>query len=318
MKKAMTIVAAATLAFASAGPAFAEIKRLEITAPAAAGGGYDQNARIMQQVMQKEKLASGVQVVNQPGAGGTIGLANYVNNKKRTPALMTGGLALVGAIITNKSTVTFDDTYPLARLTADYQPIIVAADSPYKSLEDLIVKLKADPGSISWGGSGPGSTDHMLYGLLAKAAGVEPSKINYVVLTSGGEMLSGVMGGHVTVGTGGYSELSAQIKSGKVRALAISSQERLEGIDIPTFKEMGFDVDLVNWRAVFAPKDITAEDKQEFEQAIDKMVKSEDWKAAVKQRGWSDAYMPAAEFGPFVKQEHMRAEDLFKELGLLK
>jgi putative tricarboxylic transport membrane protein len=318
MKKAMTIVAAAALALVTAGPALAEIKRLEITAPAGAGGGYDQNARIMQQVLQKEGLASGIQVTNQPGAGGTIGLANYVNNKKRNPSLLTGGLALVGAIITNKSTVTFDDTYPLARLSADYQPIVVAADSPYKTIDELIAKFKADPGSISWAGSGPGSTDHMLYGLLAKAAGVEPSKINYVVLTSGGEMLSGVMGGHVTVGTGGYSELSAQINAGKVRALAISSPERLPGIDIPTFKEKGYDVNLVNWRAVFAPKDLRAEEKQELEQAIDKMVKSEDWKVAVKQRGWSDAYMPAAEFAAFVKQEHVRAENLFKELGLLK
>lgn len=318
MKKAMTFVAAAALAIASASPAFAEIKRLEILAPAGAGGGYDQNARIMQQILQKEGLASGIQVVNQPGAGGTIGLANYVNNKKRTPTLMTGGLALVGAIITNKSSVTLEDTYPLARLSADYQPIVVAADSPYKTLEDLIAKFKADPGSVSWGGSGPGSTDHMLYGLLAKAAGVEPSKINYVVLTSGGEMLSGVMGGHVTVGTGGYSELSAQINAGKVRALAISSPERLPGIDIPTFKEKGFNVDLINWRAVFAPKDLKPEEKQEFEQAIEKMVKTEDWKAAVKQRGWSDVYMPAPEFASFVKQEHARAEALFKELGLLK
>jgi putative tricarboxylic transport membrane protein len=158
----------------------------------------------------------------------------------------------------------------------------------------------------------------MLYGLLAKAAGVEPSKLNYVVLTSGGEMLSGVMGGHVTVGTGGYSELAAQINAGKVRALAISSPERIPGIDVPTFKEKGFDVNLVNWRAVFAPKDLKAEEKQELEQAIGQMVKSEDWKAAVKQRGWNDAYMPAAEFGAFVKQEHVRAEGLFKELGLLK
>jgi len=316
MKKRI-LVAAIALAM-GASPAFAELKRLEIIAPAGAGGGYDQNARIMQTIMQKDGLASGIQVENQPGAGGTIGLSNYVTKQKKNPTMLMIGLGMVGAVLTNKSTVTLDDVYPLARLSGEYQPIVVAANSPIKTLDDLIAKFKADPGSVSWGGSGPGSPDHILYGLLAKAVGIEPSKVNYIVLTSGGEMLAGVMGGHVTVGTGGYSELSAQINSGKIRALGIGAPERLPGVDIPTFKEQGYDVSLVNWRAVAGPKNMKDAERAEMEAAIDKVVNGADWKAAVKQRGWSEIYMPPAEFAAFLKEETVRVEGIFKDLGLLK
>lgn len=314
----LAVASALVLGTGAASPAMAELKRLEIVAPAAPGGGYDQNARIMQSIFQKKGLASGIQVENAPGAGGTIGLANFVNKNKRNPSVLMVGLALVGAVLTNKSVVSLDDTYPLARLSGEYQPIVVAPDSPLKTLDDLVAKLKADPGSVSWGGSGPGSSDHILYGLLAKAAGVDPKKINYVVLTSGGEMLSGVMGGHVTVGTGGYSELSSQIKTGQVRALGIASPERLPGVDIPTFREQGYDVSFVNWRAVVSSADPKGQERAELEAAVAEMVKTEEWKQTIGERGWQDIYMPPAEFAAFLKEEQARVQALFKDLGLIQ
>jgi len=315
IKKLIPIVAFTLVAAVS--PALAELKRLEIIAPAGAGGGYDQNARLLQELLQKQGLASSIQVENQPGAGGTIGLSNFVTKQKKNPSMLAVGLGMVGAILTNKSSVTLDDVYPLARLSGEYQPIVVAANSPIKTLDDLIAKFKADPGSVSWGGSGPGSPDHILYGLLAKSVGMEPSKVNYIVLTSGGEMLAGVMGGHVTVGTGGYSELASQITTGKVRALGIASPARLPGVDIPTFKEQGYDVSFVNWRAITAPKGMKDAEREEMEAAIAKVVKSEDWAAAIKQRGWSDIYLPPAEFAAFLKEETARVGGIFKDLGLL-
>ena len=135
-----------------AAPAQAEIKGLEIIAPAGPGGGYDQLARTTQDILQKKQLAAGVQVQNIPGAGGTIGLAQFVTKSARNPSLMVTGLGMAGAILTNKSPVTLDQVTPLARLTGEYQPLVVAADSPLKTLDDLIQKFKADPGSVSWGG----------------------------------------------------------------------------------------------------------------------------------------------------------------------
>ena len=128
------------------GAAVAQVKGIDITAPAGPGGGYDQLARATQQVLQKEGLASGVQVSNVPGAGGTIGLAQFVTGKKRGNNLMVAGLGLVGAVLTNKASITLDQVTPLARLQGEYQPLVVAADSPIKTLNDLISKYKADPG----------------------------------------------------------------------------------------------------------------------------------------------------------------------------
>src|SRR5215216_5088332 len=254
----------------------AQIKGLEIIAPANPGGGWDQTARAMQAALQEAGLASGVQVQNIAGAGGTIGLAQFVTSKKRDGhALLVGGLVMLGAIVTNKSPVSMEDVSPIARLTGEYELVVVSVDSPVRTMADLVTKLKADPGSVAWGGGSAGGTDHILAGLIAKAAGADVSKLNYVPFSGGGEALAAVMGGHVVAGISGYSEWSGQIQSGELRALAISAPERVAGIDIPTLKEQGVDVQLANWRAIVAPPGITDEQKKALLATVDSAVKSD-------------------------------------------
>ena len=301
-----------------AAPAQAEIKGLEIIAPAGPGGGYDQLARTTQDILQKKQLAAGVQVQNIPGAGGTIGLAQFVTKSPRNPSLMVTGLGMVGAILTNKSPVTLDQVTPLARLTGEYQPLVVAADSPLKTLDDLIQKFKADPGSVSWGGFALGSPDHILCALVVKASGGDVGKMNYIVAGAGGEMLAQVMGGHLTVATGGLNEMAQQLQTGKLRALGISSPERLPGVEIPTFKEQGVDVELVNWRGLMAPAKVRPNDKKELDAAMKEMVQSAEWQALLKERGWVDMYLPADEFAAFVEEEQTRIEGILKDTGLIQ
>ena len=303
---------------ATAWPAHAEIKGLEILAPAGPGGGYDQLARATQEVLQKHDLASGVQVQNIPGAGGTIGLAQFVTKNARTPTVMVAGLGLVGAVLTNKSPVTLNQVAPLARLTGEYQPLVVAADSPIKSLADLLAQFKADPGSVSWGGFALGSPDHILSALIVQAAGGDVAKMNYIVAGAGGEMLAQVMGGHITVATGGLNEMAQQIQAGKLRALGISSPERLPGVDIPTFKEQGIDVTLVNWRGLMAPAKMRPADRKALDAALAKAVQTEEWQALLKERGWVDMYQPSEEFAAFLGTERPRIEGILKQVGLVK
>jgi putative tricarboxylic transport membrane protein len=313
------VAAAALAAFALvSSPASAQLKSVEIMAPANPGGGYDQHARAMQQVMQELNLASGVQVVNVPGAGGTIGLSQFVSGKKRGTGLMITGLGMIGATLINKSPVSLDQATPLARLTGEYQPIIVSAESPLRTMDDLIAKFKADPGSVSWGGFAIGSPDHILYALIVKAVGGDVSRMNYIASGAGGEMLAAVMGGHITVVTGGYNEFAAQLKEGKLRALAISSPERLPGIEVPTLKEQGVDVELVNWRAVVTSGDIKQADLKALDGAMGKMVQSPQWKAILAERGWVDSYLPAKDFAGFLQDEQTRIKSVLDELGLLK
>jgi putative tricarboxylic transport membrane protein len=296
-------------------PAMAQAPSMEIIAAAGPGGGYDTLARTVQSIAQELKLVSNAQVMNVPGAGGTIGLAKLVNEKKPN-ALMTAGLGMVGAVILNKSPVTLDQVNPVARLQGEYQPLVVSAQSDIKTLDDLIKKFKADPGSVSWGGFGLGSPDHLVSALVVKAAGGDVKKMNYIVVGAGGEMLPLVISNKVTVATGGYAEFADQITAGKLRAIGISSPERIPGIDVPTFKEQGIDAELVNWRGLVGSPGVEGEALAQMDEILGKVGKSEQWAKACETRGWSNLYMNAADFKAFLDSEKTRVAELLKELGL--
>ena len=225
-----------------------------------------QVARAMQAVLQEEKLASGIQVVNVPGGGGTVGLAQYITARKRSPSVLAIGFALVGGILTTKAPVTLEQTQPLARLVGEQDLLVVPANSDIKTLADLVGKLKADPGAVSWGGGSIGGFDHVLVGLIAKAVGVDPMKANYIVHAGGGEVLASVLGGHVTVGVSGYNEFAEQVRSGDLRALAVSGADRMPELDIPTLRDGGVDVAMVNWRGLMAPAKVRSGDLEELSQ----------------------------------------------------
>ena len=309
------MLAAATCA-ALATAAHAELDGVEIIAPAGPGGGYDQLARAVQATLQESGLASSVQVINVPGAGGTIGLAQFVNGPSRGSPLIVTGLGMVGAIDVNKSPVSLDQAAPLARMTGEYQPLVVGADSPIKTLDDLAAMYKADPGSVSWGGFALGSPDHLVSAMTVKAFGGDVKQMNYIVAGAGGEMLSQVLGGHITVATGGYNEFAGLIQTGELRALAISSPERLPGVDIPTFKELGYDVELVNWRGLLTKQDLSDEDRAALNATIGDMVKSDAWSALAKERGWVDMYQDTETFAAFLAEEQTHIGEILVELGL--
>ena len=199
---------------------------LKMMIPANPGGGWDQTGRNLAAAMQSAKLVSGVQFDNKGGAAGTIGLAQFVNSAKGDPnAVMIGGMVMVGGIILNKSAVNLSQVTPIARLTSEWEVIVVPASSPHKTMGDLVKAFKADPGKVSWGGGSAGGTDHILIGLIAKEVGVQPAKVNYVPFKGGGEAIAAILGGHVTAGVSGIGEFAEQIKSGKMRALAQSAPE---------------------------------------------------------------------------------------------
>jgi putative tricarboxylic transport membrane protein len=306
---AMTLVASS---------AFAQ-QELKIIAPAGPGGGWDSAARSIQQVLTQTGLAKSVQVVNVTGAGGTVGLAQFVNQAKGDPSqLMVNGITMVGAILTNKSPVTLDQVTPIARLTGDPLVIVVPANSPIKSVKELADAVKADPAKVTWAGGSAGGADHILAALFAKAAGSDPSKVNYIAFSGGGEALAAMLGGRVTAGISGYGEFESQIKAGKLRALAISSGKRLANADVPTLKEQGLDVEVVNWRAIVAGPDITAEQKKSLTETVEKVVKSKEWAEILKQRGWEDFYLAGEPFAAFLKEEQVRVGDVLKSVGLVK
>jgi len=290
---------------------------LRVIAPAAPGGGWDQTARALEAAINSGGLAGSVAVENVPGAGGTIGLAQLADREEGNGnVLMVNGLVMVGAIITNKAPVTLEQVTPIARLTGEYEVVVVPAASELKSMADLVAKLKADTASVSWGGGSAGGTDHILAGLIAKEAGADLTKLNYIPFSGGGEALAAILGGHVTAGVSGYSEWEGQIVSGELRALAISSPERVEGIDVPTLKEQGVDVELANWRGIVAPPGLDDAEKAELLKVVDAAVKTDSWKATLAQKKWTDLYLPGDEFVELVSLETERTTEILKSVGL--
>jgi putative tricarboxylic transport membrane protein len=315
-------VVAAVLVVAATGmaaPSRAQPLELKITAPAGPGGGWDSASRSLQQVMVATGAAKSVQVVNVPGAGGTVGLAQFVNSAKGDGnQLLTMGVTMVGAVLTNKSQVGLDAVTPIARLTADALVIVVPATSPHKSIADLAAALKADTAKVVWAGGSAGGADHILAALVAKAAGGDATKLNYVPFSGGGEALAEMLGGRVVAGISGYNEFESQIKAGKLRALGIASAKRMPGVDVPTLKEQGMDVEFANWRGIVAAPGITAAQKAALSAAVEKALKSEEWAKVLKARGWDDAYLGPDAFAAFLKADQARVKDVLTSVGLVK
>ena len=290
-----------------------------IIAPANPGGGWDQTARTMQVVLQDEGISSSVQVQNVPGAGGTIGLAQFASqNEGNANALIVGGYVMVGAILTNNAPVGLDAVTPIARLTGEYEAIVVPAASPIQTIEELVEALKADPGAVSWAGGSAGGADHIAVGLLAKAAGVDPTKINYIAYSGGGEALAAILGSQVTAGISSLGEFVSQVDSGTLRLLAVSSEERIEGVDAPTLKEAGLDVVLQNWRMVAAAPGLTDEQKAAVSADIEAMVKSAAWQEQLATKGWADTYLAGPEFEAQLAADITATETVLKDIGLVK
>lgn len=288
-----------------------------IMAPAAPGGGWDQTARTMQNLMQQEQISGNVQVVNVPGAGGTIGLAQFVNQARGNPEnLIVGGYVMVGAILTNQSPVDLSMVTPIARLTGEQEAIVVPASSDIGTIADLVAKLKADPGAVSWGGGSAGGVDHITAGLIAKAAGVDPTKVNYIAFSGGGEALAAILGGQVTVGISGMGEFESQIQAGTLRLLAVSGEERIEGVDAPTLKEAGLDVAIENWRMVAAAPGLSEEQKAAVAADIDKLAGSEAWKQELATRGWDDRYLAGPAFEEQLAADIAATKAILTDIGL--
>jgi putative tricarboxylic transport membrane protein len=292
------------------------LDQLRIIAPAAPGGGWDQTARVMQQALQREGLARLAPVENIPGAAGTIGLARFIGAERgRGDVLMVSGLIMLGGIVTHQSPVTLRDTVPIARLTGEYEVIAVPAASPLRSLHDLIAAFKAQPGSISWGGGSAGGSDQILAGLVADAVGVDPKRVNYIAFSGGGESMSAILGGTVSVGINGFAEFAPQLEAGTLRALAISSAGRLPGVDIPTLREQGVNVEFENWRSLVAPPGLTPTDRARLESTVRAMVQSPTWRESLTRYRWLDRHLDGDAFTRFVDAEEARVRSILKKLG---
>ncbi|MCR5883037.1 tripartite tricarboxylate transporter substrate binding protein [Rhizobacter sp. J219] len=291
---------------------------LKMMIPANPGGGWDLTGRALGKALQDAGVAASVSFENKGGAAGALGLAQFANSAKGDPnALMVMGAVMLGGIIATKPPVTLETMTPIARLTTEYGVFVLPTNSPLKTMADLVAQLKKDPGSVKWGGGSRGSTEHIAAAMIAREAGVDPAKINYVAFRGGGEAVAAILGGNVTVGGSGFSEFQQYIDAKKMTPLAITAPSRVKGIDIPTLKEQGLNVDIGNWRGVYAGPGLSAEQRKALTDMVLKALQSKAWAEALEKNQWTPAVLSGAEFEAFVKKEFASLRDTMTKAGMV-
>ncbi|MGW3989435.1 Bug family tripartite tricarboxylate transporter substrate binding protein [Streptomyces sp. NPDC004830] len=294
-----------------------QIPGLRLMVPNTPGGGYDITARTAAKNAEDAGLTHNIEVFNLPGAGGTVGLTRLVSEHGNGKLAMSMGLGVVGAVRSNDAPRTLGDTTPIARLTEEQDVVVVAKDSPYETIDDLIGAWKEDPGKLPvGGGSSPGGPDHLAPMLMAKAAGIPPKQVNYIPFDGGGELLASILGDKVAFGVSGVGEYLDQIKAGELRLLAVTGPERVEGLDAPTLTEAGYDVNFTNWRGIVAPPGLNDAEREKLVRLVEELHGSDEWRTSMEQNGWDDAFLTGEKFGAFLEAEDKRVVSVLKELGL--
>ncbi|HET7838975.1 MAG TPA: tripartite tricarboxylate transporter substrate binding protein [Rectinemataceae bacterium] len=326
MKKSVSVLVALVLAFgfvalASAAPAYPS-KPLEIVAPANPGGGFDALARAVDRALNVEKLyPQPTAVVNKPGAGGAVGFSYMQMKAKDSYELTVFSPPLIIGNVNGTFPGKYTELTPLAKLITDYQIFLVRADSPYKTFKDLMDAVKKDPAAVKFaGGSAAGNMDHLAFCKVAKAYGVDPSKLVYVAFAGGGEAIITLLGGNVAFVSTGVGEALGQIQAGTVRALAVTSPERRSGVlaSVPTVKEAGIDVTYEVWRGLFGTQGMSQEAKDWWAKSLKTMSQTATWKDSCDKLQWVNAYADSAAFAKFLTEEYNSYSALMKDLGLAK
>lgn len=295
-----------------------QIPGLRFMVPNTPGGGYDITARTAAKNAEDSRphpQHRGVQPARRGRhrRGDPAGRSEHGNGK----LAMSMGLGVVGAVHTNKSPKTLADTTPIARLTEEQDIVVVAKDSPYRTIDQLITAWKKDPGKIPvGGGSSPGGPDHLAPMLMAKAAGIAPKQVNYIPFDGGGELLASILGNKVGFGVSGVGEYLDQIKAGELRLLAVTGPERVPGLDAPTLREAGLDTDFTNWRGIVAPPGLSDAERDKLVALLRELHDSKQWQDSLKKNGWDDAFLTGDAFGEFLEAQDDRVATVLKELGL--
>ena len=295
---------------------------LDMWIPNSPGGGYDQTGRAAVGVLDRDDITGGdIQVTNILGAGGSVAMSRLMSEAGNERLMMTLGLGVVGSTYSFGVDARPHDATPLAQLIEEQEGVLVPADSPFRTIDDLVAAWQEDPGSVVvGGGSSPGGPDHLFPMQLAKAVDVDPKDVRYVSYDGGGPLTSALLGNKIQVGFSGLAEFEGQIEAGELRVLAVSGEERLtEGAlaDVPTLTESGIDLVFTNWRGVVAPPGISEERREELIDYLTRMHDSPEWEQALADNGWTDAFVTGDDFEQFLREQDERVSTTLKELNLL-
>lgn len=289
--------------------------RLRILIPAKPGGGWDGTGHAVGDALVAAGQASEIVYENKGGKGGILGLAEFVEKyPDAQDTVMVGGFVMVGSIALNRPAITLARVKPVARLTSEVLALVVPADSKFQTIKDFQAALVKNIAEVPLAGGGAGGVDHMCAALVARAAGADPGKLVYVPSSSGAEVMQALAAGKVAAAVSGFGELKSGIASGKLRALAISSRRGLFGI--PSFREQRLDVDLANWRGIFAPAGMSDAQVANVRAALQKATQHPSWQAALVRNDWQPSWQVGTEFAESMELDKAMADALVYILKL--
>lgn len=298
-----------------------EVEELHFLIPGGAGGGWDSTARGIGKALVDSGLVEQASFENMSGGGGGKALNHLISTAHRQHGtLMVNSTPIIIRSLTGVFPQSFRDLTPVASIIADYAALVVAKDSKYQSLDEVIADFKKDPRSVKVaGGSVKGSMDHLVPAMVIKAAGGDPLKLVYIPYDAGGKAMAGLLSGDTQVLSTGFGEALGLARQGEVRILAVTSPERLsQAPDVPTVKELGYDMEFANWRGLFGAPGLPKEKAEAYRNLLAKMYETEEWKTIRDKRGWQDLYKPGSEFKAFLEKQEKEIGDIMRELGFIQ
>ena len=291
------------------------LKNIDWTIPADPGG-YSLTANAITDSLKAEGLLTSTSSVFKPGAGGSVGLGAFQEIKGKPEAAIVTGIAMTGGLYSNKSKLNLLDSTPIAKILREYEGIVVPASSKYRTLKQLMDDLVAKPNVVAIAGGNKGGVDHQTMGLLAQKAGVDPTKLNYVVYSGGPAVIASLLSNATQVGISGALDFAPYVTSGKMRYLGVSSAKPLSGIKAKTFVSQGYDLVYGNWRGVMAPADLSKADYLNFVKVIDIMHVSPAWKAELTKNKWDNEFVAGTAFKSFLEKHIPEINTVMKGLGI--
>lgn len=292
-------------------------RNLEIIAPATPGGGWDMTARSAQRAMVADGTTSeDITVVNKPGGGGEVGW-QYLMQQDSHFAALNSSLLITGELL-GHSELTYEDFTPLAMLSTEWLAIATRADHKFEDAIDLMDQLKEDPKSLVIGVSPSlGSGNHLAFVQAAIAYGIDPTELEFLVYSSGGDIMNALLGGHIDMTSNSMSDLSEQYNAGSIDILAVTAPERLDDFEeIPTWTELGLDVNFPHWRGIMGPADMNEEEIAEWDEMLSNMVRTEEWQTALDNNALDDFYMNSSETKEFLDSQQDFFTDIVEDSGL--
>lgn len=295
---------------------------VEIIVGAGPGGGNDNVARMLQKILQDRRLVEAPStVVNKVGGGGGIAFRYLAQHKGSGNFVGVSSNTLLTNHITGVSPINYTDFTPLAIMINEYISMVVRPESPIKSGRDLIAKLKADPSSVSFGISTQyGNINHIAVAVVAKNSGIDVKKLKVAVFDSSASSITAVLGGHIDVVVGPPSISATFIDSGKLRAIGITSPQRLRGVLAiqPTWREQGIDAIVVNWRGVIGVQNLAAPQVAFWDDALGRLAKTDEWNRELERNLWENSYANSRDATRYLKMQYEDLRRIMLELGFAK